>query len=271
MPRRAFRVAYDGRPYHGYQRQPSVPTVEDELLDALRSLGVCEDGGAPEGWAAAGRTDAGVHALAQTVAFDAPDWCTPRALNGDLPGSVRAWASARAPADFHATRDCRSRAYVYHLHAPEASVERARSVATAVVGDTDLHNLTDDDGDTVRHVSACTVERDGAYLVLSVRAEGFLHNVVRRLAALARAVATGAAPVSKVDRVFSAASLSGPEGVPVAPPGPLVLVDAAYPDCSFETDATAAESATLAIAERARVALTRGRALGDVRDGIGDE
>jgi len=270
MPRRAFRIAYDGRPYHGYQRQPSVPTVEDELLDAVRSLGVCEDGEVPDGWAAAGRTDAGVHALAQTVAFDAPDWCTPRALNGALPGSVRAWASARAPPAFHATRDCRSRAYVYHLYAPDASVDRARAVARAAVGDTDFHNLTDDDGDTVRTVTDCTVGRDGSSLVLSIRAEGFLHNAVRRLAALARAVATGAAPVSKVDRVFSDESLSGPEGVPVAPPGPLVFVDAAYPDLSFETDPAAAESATRAIGERARAALTRSRALGAVRDGIGD-
>ncbi len=270
MPRRAFRIAYDGRPYHGYQRQPSVPTVEDELLDAVRALGLCEAGETPAGWAAAGRTDAGVHALAQTVALDAPAWCTPRALNGELPGSVRAWASADAPPEFHATHDCAARAYVYHLYAPDADLDRARTVADAALGDTDFHNLTDDDGDTVRTVTACTVECDGAYLVLSIRAAGFLHNVVRRLAALVRAVATGAAPVSKVDRVFSGESLSGPEGVPVAPPGPLVLVDATYPDCSFETDPAAAESATRAIGERARTALTRSRALGDVRDGIGD-
>lgn len=269
MPRRAYRVAYDGRPYHGFQRQPSVPTVEDELLGALRELGVCDAGETPPGWAAAGRTDAGVHALAQTVAFDAPDWLSPRALNGELPGRVRAWASADAPADFHATHDCASRAYVYHLHAPAASLDRARTVADAVVGETDLHNLTDDDGDTVRRVHDCTVERDGEFLVLAVRAEGFLHNVVRRLATLTRAVATGAAPESKIDRAFGPDPLDGPEGIPTAPPGPLVFVAAAYPDLTFRVDEVAAESAREALGERALAARTRGRALRTAVDGVG--
>jgi tRNA pseudouridine38-40 synthase len=269
MARRAYRIAYDGRPYHGFQRQPDVPTVADELLAALRALDVCEAGETPPGWAAAGRTDAGVHALAQTVAFDAPEWCSPRALNGELPGAVRAWASADAPAEFHATHDCESRAYVYHLHAPDADLDRSRTVADAVVGETDLHNLTDDGGDTVRRVHDCTVERDGAYLVLSVRAAGFLRHVVRRLATLVRAVATGATPVEKVERVFAPEPLSGPEGIPAAPPGPLVLVDATYPDLRFRVDESAAESAREALGERALTARTRGRALGTVVDGLG--
>jgi tRNA pseudouridine38-40 synthase len=271
MPRRAYRVAYDGRPYHGFQRQPDVATVEDELLATVRALGVCEAGETPSGWAAAGRTDAGVHALAQTVAFDAPDWCSPRALNGALPGAVRAWASADAPADFHATHDCPSRAYVYHCHAPDADLDRARTVAEAAVGETDLHNLTDDGGDTVRRVHDCTVERDGDFLVLSVRAEGFLHNVVRRLATLTRAVATGAAPESKVAQAFGPDPLAGPEGIPTAPPGPLVLVDAAYPDLTFRVDEAAAESAREALGDRELAARTRGRTLGTVVDGLGGD
>jgi len=78
---RAYRVAYDGRPYSGFQRQPDVPTVEGTVLAALGRLGVCELDAIPEGYAAAGRTDAGVSAVAQTVAFDAPDWLAPAAFN----------------------------------------------------------------------------------------------------------------------------------------------------------------------------------------------
>ena len=102
---RAYRVAYDGRPFHGFQRQPDVSTVADALLDALRDLGVAFDGDVPPGYAAAGRTDAGVSALAQTVAFEAPAWLSPAAFNSELPASVRAWAAADAPEGFHATHD----------------------------------------------------------------------------------------------------------------------------------------------------------------------
>ena len=68
---RAYRIAYDGRPYYGFQRQPDVPTVEDDLFDALRALDAFS-GEKPPSYAAAGRTDAGVSALAQTVALRPP-------------------------------------------------------------------------------------------------------------------------------------------------------------------------------------------------------
>ena len=137
----AYRIAYDGRPFRGFQRQPDVPTVEDAVFDALRDLGVFA-GDAPPGYAAAGRTDAGVSAVAQTVAFEAPEWLSPAAFNGELPASVRAWARADAPDGFHATHDAVAREYVYHLHALEADPGRARAALDALAGEHDFHNLT---------------------------------------------------------------------------------------------------------------------------------
>ena len=119
---RAFRLAYDGRPFYGFQRQPSVPTVEGALFDALGALSVLPpDADKPAGYAAAGRTDAGVSAVAQTVAFGCPDWLTPLALNSELPATIRAWASADVPPEFHATHDAARREYVYYLYAPRAT------------------------------------------------------------------------------------------------------------------------------------------------------
>ncbi|MEF8787069.1 MAG: tRNA pseudouridine(38-40) synthase TruA, partial [Haloarculaceae archaeon] len=142
---RAYRVAYDGQPFYGFQRQPDVTTVEDTILDALRALDVLgADEDTPPGYAAAGRTDAGVSARAQTVAFDAPDWLTPAALNSELPADVRAWASTDAPDEFHATHDATSRTYTYYLHAPDASDERARDPLHLHPGQHHLHNLTPD-------------------------------------------------------------------------------------------------------------------------------
>jgi tRNA pseudouridine38-40 synthase len=265
--RRAFRVAYDGRRFHGFQRQPDVPTVSDAVLDACRALGICED--VPTGYAAAGRTDAGVSAVAQTVAFDCPDWCTPRALNSELPADVRAWASADAPAGFHATHDATRREYVYYLYAPPSAFddERARGALDALCGEHDFHNLTTDDAGTVRTLDA-DAERDGDFLVVGVGADGFPRHLVRRLVSLVRAVGTGDAPPDKVDRVLAPAPLSGRAGVPSAPPDPLVLSSVTYPGLSFAVDADAASSTVAAFRERRVDGLVAARVAGAVCDSI---
>jgi tRNA pseudouridine38-40 synthase len=262
---RAFRVAYDGRPFHGFQRQPDVPTVEDAIFDALGELGVAD--GKPEGYAAAGRTDAGVSAVAQTVAFECPDWLTPAALNGELPASVRAWANAAAPDGFHATHHAESRAYVYHLHAPDADLGRAEAALDRLRGERDFHNLTPDDENTVRELEAAAF-RDGEYLVFRLRAGGFVREMVRRVVSLVRAVATGDSELSKVERVLGPEKIDGPEGVPPAPAYPLVLADVEYPMLDFSVDEEAAASAR-EVFEALRVERAMGaRVAREVREGI---
>ena len=257
---RAFRIAYDGRPYHGFQRQPTVPTVEGRLFDAFEALGIfdSDDRHRPPGYAAAGRTDAGVSATAQTVAVECPEWCTPRALNGDLPAGIRAWAWAPAPADFHATHDAARRAYVYNLYGPELDDERAQAAAATLRGEHDFHNLTTDDTGTVRDLSV-DVTREDPFLLLRVAADGFPRHLVRRIASVVRTVAAGDRPLAWVDRVLGSESLDGPEGVPTAPAAPLVLVKVSYPDLVFERDSEAAASATAVFKDRQRVARVRGR------------
>ncbi len=238
---RAYRIAYDGRPFHGFQRQPDVRTVEDTILDALRTLGVHE-GDVPSGYAAAGRTDAGVSATAQTIAFEAPDWLDPAALNSELPADVRAWASADAPESFHATHDAASRTYTYYLHAPDASHERARTALAALSGEQDFHNLTPDETGTVRTLSTA-LARDDPFLVVQFTAGGFARQLVRRLVSVVTSVARGEDGTERVEQVLAADPLDGPEGVAPAPAHPLVLTDVTYPGLSFAVDADAAESA----------------------------
>ncbi len=266
---RAFRLAYDGRPFRGFQRQPDVPTVEGALLGALDELGLLEaDAGVPPGYAAAGRTDAGVSAVAQTVAFGCPDWCTPRALNGSLPDAVRAWASADVPESFHATRAASRREYAYHLAAPDADLPRAREAADRLSGEHDFHNLTPDDQGTVRDLEV-GVERSGDFLVLAVAGGGFPRHLVRRLAALVGAVARGEAPVEKVDRVLSADPLDGADAVPTASAEGLVLTAVRYPGVTFEVDGAALEAARSAFDERRWTARTAARTAERVLEGLG--
>ncbi|MFC7096937.1 tRNA pseudouridine(38-40) synthase TruA [Halobaculum marinum] len=297
MPtRRAFRVAYDGRPFYGFQRQPDVSTVEGTLLDALAALGVLDRDGrggdgddgdsggdsdrTPPGYAAAGRTDRGVSALAQTVAFDAPDWLTPRAFSSELPGGVRVWAAADAPADFHATHDAARRTYRYHLHAPDADAERARAAARRLSGTHDFHNLTSDPrGPRTRRDLSVRVgdDTDGdgdaapaseEFLRLTVAADGFPREFVRRLASVVRGVAVGDTGLDRVDEVLGDDPLSGPRGVAPAAPGPLVLADVTYPGVDFDPDPEAVATLREVFQGRRVDALARGRVLGDVVDGV---
>ena len=274
---RAYRVAYDGRPYHGFQRQPDVDTVEGRLRSALVRLGVCERGdGLPERYAAAGRTDAGVSARAQTVAFDAPAWLSPAAFNGELPDDIRVWASADVSEGFHATHDATERTYTYYLYAPTdadrlgcepVDDERWAAAVDALAGTHDFDNLTSDDTGTERTVDIDWT-RDGQFLVVQFTAGGFCRQLVRRLVSLAAAVADGSAPLSKVDRVLSPEPVSGPDGVPPAPPEPLVLTDVRYPDVSFTRDDDAAADARTVFARRRANARTTARVADHITDGL---
>ncbi|PCR92528.1 tRNA pseudouridine(38-40) synthase TruA [Natrinema ejinorense] len=284
MTPRAFRIAYDGTEYHGYQRQPDVATVEDAIFDALRALDVLDPAAdKPTGYAAAGRTDAGVSALAQTIALEAPDWLAPRALNADLPADIRAWAAADVPAEFHATHHASHREYTYHLYAPPAGEgvsasdrepvdpavddDRFHAACEALSGSHDVHNLTPDDHNTERSLTLAA-NRDGDYLLVTVSAGGFARELVRRLVSLAREIGTGESTLAKVDRVLEPDPLPGHEGIAPAPPEPLVLTDVAYPELAFEIDDAAAASAR-AVFDRCRIDRQTGaRVAREVADGM---
>jgi len=278
---RAYRVAYDGRPYHGFQRQPDVDTVEGRLRSALVRLGVCERGdGLPERYAAAGRTDAGVSARAQTVAFDAPEWLSPAAFNGELPDDIRVWASADVPAEFHATHDATERTYTYYLYAPSdvdrpgdraVDDERWAEAVAALAGHHDFHNLTSDETGTERPVDIDWA-REGQFLVVRLTAGGFCRQLVRRLVSLAAAVAEGSEPLSKIDRILSPEPVSGPDGVAPASPDPLVLTDVSYSGVTFSRDEEAVADAQSVFEYRRATARTTARVADHIADGLsGDQ
>ncbi|GAB3706690.1 tRNA pseudouridine synthase A [Halorubrum pallidum] len=289
---RAFRVAYDGREYAGFQRQPHATTVEGTLLRALADHDILDRGSGPThatppSYAAAGRTDSGVSAVAQTVAFAAPDWLAPRAFNGYLPGSIRVWAAADAPDGFHATHHAVRRTYRYHLYAPvERDSEEVsgaggdRSAGTGRIddgrvhdalarfsGEHDFHNLTSDETGTVRDLDA-TATRDGDALVIDVSADGFPRALVRRLVAAVRAIGRGTADLAYADRLLADDPIPGELGVGPAPPEPLVLWDVAYDGLTFAVDKEAAASARVAFDERHRDARHAAAATGAIRDRI---
>lgn len=109
-------IAYDGRPWRGWQSQVNSATVQDQVENALRDLT-----GTQVSVQGSGRTDAGVHALAQVAHADVPDalkmggeaWV--RALNVRLPPSIRIMACEDSPGEFHARFDAVGKIYCYRL------------------------------------------------------------------------------------------------------------------------------------------------------------
>ena len=108
-------LSYDGTDYHGWQIQPGLPTIQGELQAALgRVLG---ESPLPQG---SGRTDAGVHALAQVASFplraSIPENSLKRALNRTLPAAIRLIQTAKVSDDFHARHSTVAKTYEYRVY-----------------------------------------------------------------------------------------------------------------------------------------------------------
>src|SRR5512141_14838 len=118
MRRIRMTVTYDGTDYHGWQVQPGLPTIQ-RVLEAI----LAEIEGAPVKVAGSGRTDAGVHALAQVAAFTLvnpiPVDNLRKAINRLLPLDIRVLEVAEAVADFHPRYQAKAKTYEYRIHRTE--------------------------------------------------------------------------------------------------------------------------------------------------------
>jgi len=193
-------VAYDGTAFRGWARQPAARTVEGELRRALEELY-----GSVEGLAVAGRTDAGVHALANVVSVDVEGGPPPEraaeALNGSLPEDVAVAAVEQAADGFHARFDAHSRSYRYRIwrRRERSALEARRALwwprpfdvatadanAQALLGEHDFRAFTPTDtrhGVLVRVVKQVRwVEVDENVAAFEITADSFLRHMVRTL------------------------------------------------------------------------------------------
>lgn len=197
------RMAYDGTAYRGFQVQAEGPTVTRTFQDALEAvLGTRPD------IKGCSRTDAGVHALDFALNFHAdtaiPLARLPLALNSRLPEDIRVFSAVRVPESFHARYDAHAKTYEYRIrNSPidspfdvryttrvSARLDEAKMAEAAryCVGTHDFSafcaagSSASAHGDTVRTVTACTVQRSGEYITVRVTANGYLYHMVRILA-----------------------------------------------------------------------------------------
>ncbi len=202
MRRLRFLVAYDGTDFNGWQVQPGLPTVQRTLEEIIGQIE-----GKPVQVAASGRTDAGVHAVAQvaavTLANPIPVNNFQRAVNRLLPSSVRIFDVVEASLEFHPRFDAVRKTYEYRIdrdeicspferhfvyHHPYPLDEDAMcKAAPALEGEHDFSAFAAaDERDALRLpkrrvIFQSILERSGRYLIYRVTGSGFLKHMVRNI------------------------------------------------------------------------------------------
>jgi len=192
-------LEYDGTGFRGWAAQPGLRTVEGVLREALQALFPSWSG-----LAIAGRTDTGVHALANVASVDVeggpPAERAREALNSELPDDVAVVEAGEAPSDFHARHSARARSYRYRVYRRRArspfetrrswwyphalDEERLAESAELVYGEHDFRAFTPTE--TQHKVFARVVEsaiwhRRGDALEFEITADSFLRHMVRTL------------------------------------------------------------------------------------------
>jgi tRNA pseudouridine38-40 synthase len=207
-------IAYDGRPFHGWQSQTGGNTVQDLLNEALEAVSK-----QPLRLHGSGRTDTGVHALGQTAHFDPPAETTMNpynwvpALNTKLPATIRVMDCEEVPESFHSRFSAVGKTYFYDLctdpvlpplkaglawHLPRLlDADVLRQALDLFVGKHDFHAFAayrgneQEDTDYVRTVFSARVETLADGYRLRFHGDGFLYKMVRMLTGTAVKAAQG--------------------------------------------------------------------------------
>lgn len=243
-PRWKCVVAYDGTGFDGWQSQPGGRAIQDGI--EARLAVVLKSGVRIHG---SGRTDAGVHALAQVFHFDA-DWThgpdkLRAALQSGLPDSIRLKSLRRAPADFHARFSATGKVYHYEMFLGDADpfatrycLSQSRELDWKAIGEAaallrgrhDFKAFSAESGTeretTVRDLRRLEIRRRGRRVRLVFEADGFLYKMVRSLTGTLLNVGLGKLAPRDIAALLKTARRT-PQ-VQTAPPHGLFLVKVFY-------------------------------------------
>jgi tRNA pseudouridine38-40 synthase len=244
MARVAIGIEYDGSAYSGWQLQQHAPSVQAALERALSRVADHE-----LRLTAAGRTDAGVHALMQVAHFDTgatrPDQAWVLGGTAECPDDVSVLWARQVPDDFHARFSALSRSYVYRIvnRRVRPAIDRGRTwwlrrpldaeamhvAAQSLVGEHDFSAFRAAECQSptpVRRVLGLAVQRDSDRVELRITANAFLHHMVRNVAGALVAVGVGDRPGDWVAELL--ASRDRTRGGVTAPPQGLYFAGVAY-------------------------------------------
>ncbi len=254
MRRIKLTICYDGTDFHGWQVQPDLPTIQGSLQTVLSEIE-----GAPVSVTGSGRTDAGVHALAQVAAFSLANPIPPdnlrKAMNRLLPRSVRVLDAEVVRDGFHPIRDARAKTYEYRIVRDEVcspferryvhhypyplDEERMAALAPVLAGKHDFSCFAAADRSDAPHLSkvrtifSSEFECSPGRLVYRVRGNGFLKHMVRNIAGLLLETGKGNAGRAEIDRYLTGTPAE--KAGPTAPAQGLFLVSVEYGSSTSST------------------------------------
>lgn len=221
----ALGVEYDGQPFFGWQSQPEGQTVQDTLQRALGQIAGEQPDAVPVSIIAAGRTDAGVHALEQVVHFDTqaerPLSAWVRGVNALLPDSIVVRWAHPVPDEFHARFSAHGRSYRYLLinrpmrsavhvgkagwfHAP-LDISAMQVAAQHLLGEHDFSTFRAAQCQAkspIKHLSQLDISKQGEMLVFDLSANAFLHHMVRNIVGCLVYVGKGKYPPDWLEEVL---------------------------------------------------------------------
>ncbi|VGO10140.1 tRNA pseudouridine synthase A [plant metagenome] len=246
MPRIALGLSYDGSAWQGWQTQPHGQTVQDSLHAALAQFT-----GAPMQVMCAGRTDTGVHAAMQVAHLDTAldrrmeSWV--RGLNRYLPDSIGIQWAQPVDDSFHARFSATARAYTYLLWNERApvplwqgragwcfqplEVDAMRDAATALLGEQDFSSFRSSQcqaAHPMRIMHRLDITRHGSLIVFQLRANAFLHHMVRNIVGQLLQIGQGRQPVSFMGELLALRDRR--RAAPTFAPDGLYLTAVEYPE-----------------------------------------
>ena len=261
MPRFKLTIEYAGTRYSGWQIQKNAVTVQGEIDRAVKSA----TGRTDFELYGSGRTDAGVHALAQVAHLDVATPLPPdtlrRRLNDELPADINILDARQVPHRFHARHDAVARRYLYQIARRRTAfakayvwwvkepldVARMRTAARAFVGMRDFRSFAAadarDDADEPAASTRVLVDRvelveDGDLILVAIQGSHFLWKMVRRIVGVLVEIGRGGLPPDAVSTL-----LTGESGAPArltAPPSGLFLDKVFYKGDALDVGVRAA-------------------------------
>ncbi len=225
LRRYALKIFYIGSEYYGFQRQPGLKTIEGTLLDNLKETVDFKF------WAVAGRTDKGVSAIGNVIAFTTAQKVILPAINAHLPEDIKIWAKAIVPENFHPRYDALYRHYRYICPYDGEDINKIKEGAEFLVGTHNFKNLCKSKiiENTTRTIEKITIGRDErGLLVFNFIGNAFLWKMIRKIVKVVIQVGKGEISFQELRNLLNP-NYSPQKGIEPMPAEGLILYDVGYP------------------------------------------